>query len=94
MKHHETINETIIFQKKKNEFREEFFQRISEQIRLLLEEEYLVVVRCDDLGHEIVIIEFEHDNNFVNYGCSQPVWITPEEEKRLFSMDEDTEEDN
>lgn len=88
MKHHETI----VFQKKENEFKEEFFQRIGEQIRLLLEEGYLVVVRYDEPGLEIVLIEFGHDNHFVNYGCSQPVWITPEEEEYLISMNEDNEE--
>lgn len=86
------LHQEIVFQKKDRETKEEFFQRIAEQIRLLLEEEYLVVVRYDEPGLEIVLIEFEHDNHFVDYGCSQPVWITSEEEERLFSMDEDNEE--
>lgn len=78
-------HETIIFKKKERETKEELFRRVGEQLRLLLEENYLAVVRYDEPGLGIVVIEFGHDEHLVNWGCSQPVWITPEEEEELIA---------
>lgn len=82
-------HETIIFKKKERETKEELFRRVGEQLRLLLEENYLAVVRYDEPGLGIVVIEFGHDDNLVHWGCNRPVWVTPEEEESLLiSRDE------
>lgn len=81
--------ETVVFQQKENETKEKFFQRVGEQLRLLLEEGYLAVVRYDEPGLGIVVIEFEHNDLLEYYGCSQPVWITPKEEEELAHIREE-----
>lgn len=81
--------ETVVFQKKDDETKEELFQRVGEQLRLLLEEGYLAVVRYDEPGLGIVVIEFEHDEHFEFWGCNQPVWITLEEEEGLARIREE-----
>lgn len=86
-------HETIIFRKKDRETKEELFQRVGEQIRILLEEGYLAVVQYDEPGLGIIVVEFGPDDRFVHWGCSRPVWLTPEEEEALrISMSKDDEE--
>ena len=77
----------IVFQRKKCESTEEFFQTIGKQLQLLLENGYLAVVRYDEPGLRIVVIEFEHDDNIEPWGCKRPVWLTEEEEFSVVEQD-------
>jgi len=81
-------HETITLAKKDVETKEDFFQRISKQLELLLEEDYVAVVRYDEPGLGIVVIEFEHDNNLDDWGCTRPMWVTPEEAEKIVCMRE------
>lgn len=78
----------ITFSKKEEETKEDFFNKIGEQLKLLLDAGYIAVVRYDEPGLGIVVIEYEHDDNLGFWGCSQPVWITPEEEEGIIRIRE------
>ena len=69
----------LIFTKKERETNKEFFERIGLQLSLLLAEEYVVVARYDEPELGIVVIEYEHDENFGALGCANPFWITEDE---------------
>lgn len=79
------MHSEIVFCKKDEETKEELFQRVGEQLRFLLEEGYLAVVRYDEPGLGIVVIEFEHDEHFGAWGCNQPIWVTLEEEEEVLN---------
>jgi hypothetical protein len=81
------LNE-IVFSRGKDETKEELFQRVGEQLKLLLEAGYLAVVRYDEPGLGIVAIDFEHDDTFESWGCVQPMWVTPEEAEEILDMRE------
>lgn len=85
------LNE-IVFSREKNETKEELFQRVGEQLKLLLEAGYLAVVRYDEPGLGIVVINFEHNDILENWGCIQPMWVTPEEAEKIVDMREKNEE--
>lgn len=73
----------IEFAKKEKETKEDFFNKIGEQLKLLLDADYIAVVRYDEPGLGIVIIEYEHDDNLVHWGCNRPMWVTPEEMEEI-----------
>lgn len=75
----ENNHQNLIFTKKEGETNKEFFERIGLQLSLLLAEEYVAVVRYDEPGLRIVVIEYEHDENFGAWGCANPFWITEDE---------------
>ena len=87
--------EKITFAKKDKETKEELFQRVGTFLNMLLEEGYIAVVRYDEPGLGIVVIEFEHDEGLEYWGCNNPMWITSEEADEIWarrSKDEETEE--
>lgn len=61
--------------KKDFETKEEFKQRLTDAITVLLESEYICKVRLDET--DIIVIEYEHANQ--EYGCPYPYWLTPEQ---------------
>lgn len=73
----------IVFSKEEEETKEDFFNKIGEQLKLLLDAGYIAVVRYDEPGLEIVVIEYEHDDNLVYWGCNRPMWVTPEEMEEI-----------
>lgn len=81
------LNE-IVFLRKDDETKEELFQRVGEQLKLLLEAGYLAVVRYDEPGLGIVVIDFEHNDILDDWGCVQPMWVTPEEADKIVCMRE------
>ena len=81
------LNE-IVFSRGKDETKEELFQRVGEQLKLLLEAGYIAVVRYDEPGLGIIAISFEHDDTFESWGCVQPMWVTPEEAEEILDMRE------
>lgn len=76
----------IVFSKEEEETKEDFFDKIGEQLKLLLDAGYIAVVRYDEPGLGIVVIEYEHDDNLVHWGCSQPMWVTSEEMEEIILM--------
>lgn len=87
--------ETIIFKRAEYETTEELFKRVGKQLELLLEEGYLAVVRYDEPGLGIVVIEFNHDDHFDPWGGYMPVWLNEEEEEEFCCLKykEENEED-
>ncbi len=84
------LNE-IVFSRGKDETKEELFQRVGEQLKLLLEAGYIAVVRYDEPGLGIIAISFEHDDTIESWGCVQPMWVTPEEAEKIVDMRERNE---
>lgn len=76
----------IVFTIDNFDSKEELYIAVAKQLQLLLDGGYITVVRLDET--DIVVIEFEHDENFGAWGCANPVWITQEEEFYLENRDE------
>ncbi len=62
----------IVFCKDKYKTEEEFWSAINTAIRLLLDAEYITVVRYDEKELGIVVIEYNYADK--SYGCPYPVW--------------------
>ena len=73
----------IVLKKKEEETKEELFERVGKILNMLLEEGYLAVVRYDEPGCGIVVIEFEHDEYLDYWGCNRPMWVTDEEAQKI-----------
>lgn len=86
----------IVLKTKEEETNEEFFKRVGNQLQILLEEGYYAVVRYDEPGLGIVVIEFEHDEYLDYWGCNRPMWVTEEEAEKIlrerYPVKEDEEE--
>lgn len=78
----------LVFSKDSYESKEEFFNVIAQQLKILLDAGYVAVVRYDEPGLGIVVIEFEHDENLDAWGVANPVWITEDEEIYLSNRNE------
>ena len=77
--------ERIIFcQDNYDNDRNKLFEAVSTQLRLLLDAGYVAVVRYDEPGLGIVVIEFQHDEHAEPWGVWSPVWISPEEEEKIW----------
>ena len=72
--------------------KEGLFEAVAQQLRLLLESNHVAVVRYDEPGLGIVIIDFEHDEYFDAWGIANPYWITEEELWSLENSEEEEEE--
>lgn len=83
----------IVFAKKEEETKEDFFNKIGEQLKLLLDSGYIAVVRYEEPGLGIVVIEYEHDDNLVYWGCAQPMWVTPEEGEGIILIRENKKDE-
>lgn len=68
--------------------KEEMFNTVAQQLKILLDAGYLAVVRYDEPGLGIIIIDFEHDEHFDAWGIANPVWITEDEEIYLANRNE------
>ena len=49
---------------------------ISEQLKILMRGDYIVVMHKEE---DLVIIEYESDESMHSYGLPNPIWITPEQ---------------
>lgn len=65
-----------------DQFGDKLWCSVAKQLDLLLQSDYIAVVRKDETG--IIVIEFEHDNRWDNFGVPNPVWITEED---AFALD-------
>ena len=79
----------VVFCKKDEETKEELFNRVGEQLKLLLEAGYIAVVRYDEPALGIIVIEFEH-NEYIEgaYGNAMPIWLSSEEQDTVIWDDE------
>ena len=59
---------------------EDFENAVKRYIMQLLKDDYIIVVRYDEKGPGIVVIEFDSNSNF---GNPIPVWLTPEQEETV-----------
>ena len=66
--------ETIVFTEES--FGDKLWQKVGEQLKLLLTAEYVCVIREEEYG--IIVIQFQHDKP--EWGEPAPIWLTPEEE--------------
>ena len=69
--------------------RKKMMTAVSKQLDILFQNRYICTVREDEEG--TVVIEFEHDNRFVDYGTRNPCWLTSEELWELETMREKDE---
>ena len=80
------VNELVIC-KKDFETKEEFKQRLTEAITVLLESEYICKIRLDET--DIIVIEYDYDDK--SYGSPYPYWLTPEQVERIPFDDDDSD---
>ena len=79
------VNELVIC-KKDFETKEEFKQRLTEAITILLESEYICTVRAE--GNDIIVIKYDYDDKV--YGSPYPYWLTPEQVESI-PLDDDSD---
>lgn len=61
--------------------KEEFWKAVSDQLRLLTDQDYYALFRKDD--PEIYVIEYEHDPHVEEWGDNRFMYVTPEEEDEV-----------
>ena len=64
------------------ESQEDFENAIKNAVVLLLNAEYVMVVRYDEKGLGIVSIEFNYDNQ--ELGSAYPHWLMPEDYEKIY----------
>ena len=69
--------ETIVFTNE--EFGDDLWNNVGEQLKLLAEARYICVVKEEE--HGIVVIQFQHDRP--EWGDAYPYWLYPEEEETV-----------
>ena len=65
---------------------EDFENAIKKAVMVLLDNNYIMVVRYDEPGLGIVCIDYEHGNQ--EYGCDYPYWLSPTEYESIVLDDE------
>lgn len=80
------VNELVIC-KKEFETKEEFKQRLTEALTVLLESEYICTVRAEE--NDIIVIRYDYDDKY--YGSPYPYWLTPEQVERIPLDDDDSD---
>lgn len=61
---------------------EEFEEALSHITWLLLKAKYQLTIWWEEEGLQIVVIQFE--TSIDEYGEMRPVWLTPEEEEKIY----------
>ena len=67
----------LVICKDNYETQEEFENAIKRAIMLLIENEYIMTIQCDEPGLGIVAIEYE--TSHIEWGAHYPHWLSPEE---------------
>ena len=83
-------NQIVFTKKAYNNNRDELYRAIGAQLSILMENQYVCKVYEDET--DIVVIEFEHDEKRVSFGCDELVWVSQEELEALQSAE--LEQDN
>ena len=69
---------TIVFTREcYNNDRDQLYQAVAQQLRLLMENNYVCKVYDDDV--DIIVIEYEHDERKEPWGVTDLVWASSEE---------------
>lgn len=63
------------------ETKEEFWKAVSDQLRLLTDQDYYALFRRDDL--EVYVIEYEHDPHAEEWSDNRFMYVTSEEEDEV-----------
>lgn len=58
---------------------------IAKFIKMLTDNEYVAVVRDDDI--DIIVVEYEHDERIEEWGVPTVKWLTPEQVELLEDME-------
>lgn len=77
------INEIVFVKSVYNDDRDRMYDAIRDQIKILMEQEYVCTIYDDDL--DIIVIKFEHNDRKDYWGCTNPYWLTPKEVEILES---------
>lgn len=83
------VNEIVFCKSVYNDDRDRMYQAVLEQIKLLMEQEYICTIYDDDA--DIIVIKFEHDDRKEYWGCTNPYWLTPKEAEELERFRSETE---
>jgi hypothetical protein len=67
----------------RDQFGEQLWEKVGEQLHLLIQAGYVCVVREDEF--DIVTIEYQHGN--YEYGYARPCWLYPKEEETVAYKD-------
>lgn len=67
----------------RDQFGEQLWEKVGEQLHLLIQAGYVCVVHEDEFG--IVVIEYQHNNR--TYGYARPYWLYPDEEETVAYKD-------
>ncbi len=78
---------TIIFSKRDYEDTETLYKKVAAQIRLLMEAEYVCILRDLDPKGGCIAIEYASSNVLSSY--YKPYWLSPDEVKYLSSITDD-----
>ena len=84
-------NQIVFTEENYGKSRKKMMAAVAQQLDTLFKNRYICMVREDEVG--IVVIEFEHDNRFVDYGTPNLCWLTSEELWELETIREDAEEE-
>jgi RimJ/RimL family protein N-acetyltransferase len=68
------------------------WEDIKRFIRLLLNNDYTMVIRDDDV--DIIVIEYEHNELAETWGCPNPHWFTEEEAYSIEQLNESDSKEN
>lgn len=79
------VNELVLCRDRYNS-QEEFEEAIKNAIMLLLDADYIAVVRYDEKSLGIVVIEYNYAEQ--EYGDRYPCWLYPEEEESVVYKEE------
>ena len=87
-----TTYNTIVIAKDRYKTQEGFEKAIKDAVMLLLDNDYIMVIRYDEPGLGIVCIDYNYADT--SYGTHYPYWLSPSEiEQILFENEPNTEEE-
>lgn len=73
---------TIVFARESyHNSRDQMYQAVAQQLRLLMENNYVCKIYDDDV--DIIVIEYEHDEHKEPWGVTDLIWASPEEVEYL-----------
>lgn len=63
----------MVFSINKYDSKDEMWRDISSFIQLLVRNDYLAVIRDDDI--DVIVVEYGHDENKEYWGCPRVEWV-------------------
>ena len=83
------VNEIVFVRDVYGNDRNKMWERITEQLKILMEQEYVCKIYDDDI--DVIVIQYSHDEKKEGWGGEYPYWLTPEQKEFLDSEYEDSE---